>query len=950
MTWQPCAPRLVGRDADLRRLYDLIDGVAEASSGRVALVVGDAGVGKSRLVREASSYAANAGIAVLQGRAVLGGDAYRPLVEAMAGALRDRPLPSTESLRPYLPALANLLPDIPDGGGALPPGRVVLGEAVLRLIKAIAPGGALLVLEDQHWADPDTLDVLTYLAHAAPESPLLLLLTARDEDEGLRPLLDLVSSCQAPLFELEPLGAEDVRAVIESCLASPPPVELVDFVIDSADGIPFLVEELLSGLAAAGTLDADGQLTGPLTPNVPRTFAASVRQRLDVLPPAARRVVEAAAVLGRRFDWRLLPSVAGVEAAEVLPALRLAVSAALVEPEEADTFRFRHSLTCDAVRAELLPPDRIALSLAAAEAVEASHPTSYELVASLWDAAGRGERAADRYARAAQQSRQRGALQSAEIQLARGATLAADDPTALTAIECSLLDVRAARGDVNGALELGNRLLDKGVSSVRLTLAEVAADAGQWDVAATQLAAEPDDGSARMAVLAARIAYDRGSPSQARAAAEKALAVAEEAANWSIACQALGVIGRTARLFDLAAARAAFERAEQLALEHDLAIERISALHERGTIDLLLDGSTDVLDEARTLAEEAGVLGVAATLDVQIAAALSHRDPEQSLRHAARSARLAQRLRMDRLRATALFFVAAVHAHRREVEAMERCIAAALALAPDDLDVNAGIWGAVRAHVALLDDDRARLATCLDTAMDYLRRSATTAPAPIRGLWALARTVDGRDGDEARAQTRPSAVNWENRALLGYADAVAAGRRGRLEEAERAFAAADESMSRLPWWRHRLRLLVADEAATAGWGDPAGWAREALQFFARRGDSALAATCRRVLRRAGERVPRIGRGSTPVPEWLQPYGVTSREMDILALAGDGLGNVEIARRLYLSPRTVETHMGNLRTKTGISDRALLVALANSGAGGANSGHRPVAPTRSDGQT
>src|SRR5690606_16183594 len=137
--------------------------------------------------------------------------------------------------------------------------------------------------------------------------------------------------------------------------------------------------------------------------------------------------------------------------------------------------------------------------------------------------------------------------------------------------------------------------------------------------------------------------------------------------------------------------------------------------------------------------------------------------------HAERTAEHARRLRMDQLRATAVFFQAAAHAHLRNVEAMERCVAEARRLAPDDLDVNAGIWGAVYAHVALLEDDRARLAQCLDRAIEFMRRSPTTAPAPTYGLWALVRTLDDRDGKQARAEARPSGVNWENRALLGYA-------------------------------------------------------------------------------------------------------------------------------------------------------------------------------------
>jgi DNA-binding NarL/FixJ family response regulator len=173
-------------------------------------------------------------------------------------------------------------------------------------------------------------------------------------------------------------------------------------------------------------------------------------------------------------------------------------------------------------------------------------------------------------------------------------------------------------------------------------------------------------------------------------------------------------------------------------------------------------------------------------------------------------------------------------------------------------------------------------------------------------------------------------VNWENRALLGYADAVDAGRRGRPAEAEQLLAAADAAMGSRHWWQHRIRLLVAGDALADGWGDPIGWAREALAVFVRRGDDRLATRCREVLRRAGAPVPRHGRGDTAVPAHLRGRGVTSREMDVLQLVAEGLTNAAIAERLVLSPRTVETHVANLVAKTKVAGRSGLTRLVKSG--------------------
>jgi DNA-binding CsgD family transcriptional regulator/tetratricopeptide (TPR) repeat protein len=930
--WQAAAGRMVGRTAELTMLRQRLAALrATGGSGGLVLVSGEAGVGKSRLVRELATGAEHSAVSVLIGRAVPDGEPYRPLVEALGGALRARGLPDDETLQPYLPVLAAVLPDAAVPGGRVDPrGGAVLGEAVLRLLGALAhrSGGAgtLLILEDLHWVDPDTLTVLTYLAHAAESSPLLLVGTSRAEVALPQPLLDLAAATQATELPLERLDADDVRELVEVCLSGRPPEEVVAFVRDNADGLPLLIEELLTGLRSVGALDPAGRLVGPLTPAVPRTFAATVQRRVEDLDPAARSVLRAAAVLGRRFDWSLLPEVTGLPEAEVLTALRAGVKSGLVRAGAGDTFEFRHALTGEAIRDDLLPPERRALAHAAAEIVERRDPEAYALAAGLRAAAGEDERAAELSVAAGKEAARQGALATADLLLSRAAELATA-PELTTQAERELLTVLAGKGDAERALALGERLLRDGDESVRMVLAEVGADAERWDVAAAYLSAIPDDGDPRLSVLGARLAYARGEPERAGDMARVTLAAARERELWPVACQALEVIGRVARIDDAAGARDAFAAAEALAREHDLPTNRVSALHELGTVDLLQDGSTGRLERARELAEEAGVLGKAAILDLQIAAGLLHPEPARGLEHARRCADVARRLRADRLYATAVCFQAIAHAELGDREQAERCTAQALALAPDDLDINAAIWGHVRAHEALLADDLPRLMETLDKAEDYLRRSPSTAATPVRGLWALVRTLADRDGDAARAEARGSSVNWENASLIGYAEAVACGRRGRRREADRELAAADRAMAALPWWQHRIRLLVADAALTDSWGDPIGWAREALPVFAGRGETRLASRCREVLRKAGAPVPRPGRGDTPVPPALRAVGVTSREVDVLRLMGEGLTNTAIARRLVLSPRTIETHVANLVAKTGVSNRAGLIALA-----------------------
>ena len=116
-------------------------------------------------------------------------------------------------------------------------------------------------------------------------------------------------------------------------------------------------------------------------------------------------------------------------------------------------------------------------------------------------------------------------------------------------------------------------------------------------------------------------------------------------------------------------------------------------------------------------------------------------------------------------------------------------------------------------------------------------------------------------------------------------------------------------------------------ALAAGWGDPATWLREAAADFEASGQAKLASACRGILRQAGERVPRSGRGKAQVPAQMRRLGITSREMDVYLLVAHGLSNAEIAARLFISPKTVETHVASLVSKTGQAGRRELVAHA-----------------------
>jgi DNA-binding CsgD family transcriptional regulator len=318
----------------------------------------------------------------------------------------------------------------------------------------------------------------------------------------------------------------------------------------------------------------------------------------------------------------------------------------------------------------------------------------------------------------------------------------------------------------------------------------------------------------------------------------------------------------------------------------------------------------------------AGLLSTAAVLDLQITAVhLLRMSHHATLAVATRAVELAESLRLPVLAGAGLVFVATAQGHMGRVEQMQATLDEAESRLERDVDKLAAARFARGTPALVAHDPPARRATLHD-GMTVLRRNPSASPSPGRGLHALLETVLG-DGATEREELRRSGATVQacNRGALAYADAVAAARVGRdpavhLAEAERV-------MRPLEWRRHHMRLLVAPSALGDGWGSPAPWLREATAHFRLVGDDALARACRDRLRAAGAPVPRRGRGDSAVPSHLRALAVTSREVDVLALVGDGLSNADIAERLVLSPRTVETHVSSLLSKTGAAGRSEL---------------------------
>lgn len=945
---------LVGRDLELARLRDALEAAA-AARGSVVFVVGEAGIGKSRLAQTVAADAAERGYAVLWGRAVSGPtpSAYRPLAEALSSAARSGVGPGAEQLGPFRATLGRLVPQWrTDEPRPLEESLVAMAEGALRFLSGAAESGVtLLVLEDLHWADPETVAIVEYLADNLAAERVMCVATVRHE--GRSAALELARSLHARrasmLVELLPLPTIDVAAMVASCLTSADVPEAVVTLAGRAEGVPFLVEELLATALSSGALVEDSgswRVVGSLDA-VPPSFAEGMQRRLSQLDPAGRTVAIAAAVLGRRFPWELLPAMTGLEQESVLAALRDAVDARIVSFDRTDgSFRFRHALSREAVVASLFPPELGRLSLRALEAVQSAHPSLEdrwgELAAELAVGAGDRRRAAALFLEIGRRALEQGALASAEAALSRARNyMSPDDPTSGEVEEC-LLEVLSLAGKLDAAVEVARALLARlhgdpqrvrQRAAIHLRLARAAIAATQWDEAHAVLErarletmSDPaEDLVARLDAVRAQTAIVR-QPEQAPTIARSALEAAERLGLADVACEALEVLGRGERLRNLDAAEEAFGRALALAEQHGLTVWRARALQELGALDMLRGRPLDRLQEAWERAMAQGALAMAAVVDVQMAAALVlGDDPEAGAATARRSAELSRRYHLDQTLAAAVALESYVHARRRRRREMQRCINEAKTLAPGlpDIEVKTATAAAL---LALVEEDRTAARRHLGAGLGAIvRAGADHAVAPAVGLLALLRQVEGGD-DDSEVDIPTASVHFLTAALLRYAAAVVAGRAGEPDRAALLVAEADAGLRDHRWFRNLGRRLVAEAAINDGWGTPVAWLRESLDMFQEQGDDQLASACRSLLRRAGAAVPRR-RGDTAVPADLRGLGVTAREVEVLRLLAGGLPNKEIAERLFLSPRTVERHVASLTVKTGVSRRAELVALA-----------------------
>jgi DNA-binding CsgD family transcriptional regulator len=919
---------LIARRAELAVLTGAIE-AARCGRGEPLLLTGEAGVGKTRLLLEAQREAERQGLPVLKGRAVESGGAYRPLVEAFARA--SAPFAHETELAAVRPILARVLPGWVSDQDVLAPmadPAAVLAEALILLLRAMAPDGALLLMEDLHWADEDTISVLAYLADSAEQLPLALIMTARTEPllpDRLERLNALPSIHTLQLSRLTRSEVGDALRTQDLLPGLPP--ETLDQLVSAVDGLPLILDELVRQLREGPPDGFDLRHT---------TLSAAVQKRLRSLARDARVVLDAMSVLGET-DAELLAAVSGLDNRTLTTAIHDAVASTLFIPAATPLgVTWRHPLIRDAVRDLLLPLEQEALARRAAEHLASiTNPNEGQLrqAADMYELAGYPDQAARHLVRAARTAVRNSALNVAEQHLAAAQALTGTVPEAaldvlIERIETLTLAGRAADGYHSGIAAL-HHMATGDVRRLLIATARAAYAAGLRAEGAQLLArlasvAEPAD--IDLAVLRARAALvDRRA--EAIRLGQLAAAQALEQGRFELACEALLITGTAARRRDLDLATRTTHQALALSETYQLSIWQVQALAELGVLDVARDSDPTLDCQARERATAAGMLGTVLLMDIRIGQTTASRNGFV----AAYPIFVRADTQARQLQLISLYAVTRAHLAECVLFADDQPLPGRTRpAAPSEFDhlvaeaLTAGkVSGRVpwiRSIYGLRSWLRGDNSTAIQLIDEGLRNVQDEWHlVPWWGVGALLRVVAGTDPGEAFGS--PVLIghhaNW---AARRYGDAVSALRQSR--SASKSIAEADHLVRNTPLHRHMLRTIIAPDVYQAGLQESAeGWLREADAFCSAAGERALQRRVRNTLASIGAKVPKGSKSA--VPPHLARLGITARETEILRLVNAGLSNADISHRLFISTRTVESHVSNMLQKTGGATREQL---------------------------
>jgi DNA-binding NarL/FixJ family response regulator len=876
------SPVMIGRAGPLARLQGLVDG-----SGRlpvdddipaVALVAGEAGVGKTRLLQELTS-------SVPPGTAVLVG-------QAEPGSL-GRPLDVVRMM------LGDLQTELVDA-------RVAAIDVVTA---RLGEGRSLVIFEDLHWADADSVGVFEQLA-AMPRPDLTLVATYRPDEltsrlPGGDMLVRLERRRHVHQVRLERLDRYEVAAFVAAVHGRTLGTAVVDALYNRTGGNPFFLEEIL---AAAADVEPDALASQPL----PWSLAELVSRQLDGLSTDERRVVEAAAVLGPRASFDMLAVLGGRGEEELIGLLRDLVERGLLVEENDDEFSFRHELVRDAVENQLLGRERRRLHAQALEVLRRSNPT--ELAELARHAAGAG-----RYDEMVELARVGvghylgiGATHQALRLAVTALAESPDDPDLLAGATraawlIGALDEAWGHAERLLAQTAGN--LDERRSAVVRLAARVAHERGagerMWELIGEleRLVEALPEGEERAAAMAAVAQIDMLNDKHAESIewAERAIGEAERIGAAAVRAQAL--LERATSLTSFPDRRAEGIEALRTAVAD---AERIAdwvvltrALHNLSNV-LPLTERRSCLERMREAGRRAGFDNMAAAnyhlqlaelalIDGDAAAAWQHilhvgEFVEGSAAGWVRWLRFMLLVEGNRIdEATTL--LGSWQPKHPEIPTMM------LAARHGDVAAAAGVLAAALEDAATSDCDVAVIAveSALAAGMD---------PVDVGAAFEVAKSPRLSGDLERAVNALVASANADHADVIDLLDDTTIAAMIELRAPLRA--SLHLTLARA-LYAHSRTPAARQQAATARgllehWP---GWRRDEVDAELSRLDSAAT--------KEGQ--------------------LTPREREVAALLGEGLSNSELARRLYISPRTAAVHVSNILVKLGMSSRAEVAAWA-----------------------
>src|SRR5919106_920639 len=972
MATRMTSARFVGRTGQLAELEAALHDAAEGRSSLV-LVAGESGVGKSRLLDELTGGARERGALVLVGDCVELGEGelpYAPLIGALRPRLRDGH-PVLESLPdPLRAALAAVLPGL---GDRVPSDREASQSSVFEALLALLEGLAeerlvLLAIEDLHWSDSSTRHFLSFLSRTLCGERIVVVGTYRSDElhrrHPLRPLLaELTRDPDARLIELPPFTREELAEQLESILAAAPDPGLLERIWHRSEGNALFTEEIL----AAGL---DGR--GPLPP----TLSDALMLRVEQLSPTGQGVLRWLSCQ-TSVDHELLAEVTGLAPDTLLDALREATASHILVASAEGTYAYRHALLREVVHDDLLPGERTRFHSVLARALEdriesgdgGAHITAQ--AAHHWLAASDQAAALAAAVRAAKAAERVEAYAEAHALFERALGLwdRVDDPEALAGSGRRDLLMRAANAAhlgnemgryealVKSALEMVDAESEPNQAASMLTQLHRA----QWELGRQDESIETLDQALALldscedtgerAELLARKSRARMLQSRNRDAIEtgrEALAVARSVGDRSaemLALTSIGVSPAAAREGDEGIAT--LREALALVREHGL-IDHVG----RATINLAevlhLDGrSEEALDVARAGRDEVLAAGRSATWSMLLVAeiefdlgnwrAAADAMPRERRRYWGSTLLNHHVRRIEE--ALGRGDVAAARqdldvAERVAVDSTEPQFLAPLAVQRAELERRAGDVAAARGAV---DEGLDRMEFCTDD----LARIATVAIAGVQVEADEAQRARDRHDADAERTARERAAGMAERVSLAaidgglvvkagqaLADAELARAEGRDDpEVWERSATASEGLGR-PYRAAYSLWRAAEAAARARDREGAERAAGAALELARRLESRwLVEEVEGLGARARLQLDGVEPDSA-ARDGGTPFGLTARELQVLALVASGATNREVGERLHMAEKTASVHVSRILAKLDVRSRTEAAAGAH----------------------